>query len=242
VVLAVLAALVVAAPPAHALVQADTGKGDITFTGNAGLVSTSGNTNNTSINVGDKIVGHTDGWTFTQLFSLVYGKNDSVVTASLWRASVRGARAIARRASLFVIAAFDRDSFAGISSRYTPQVGIAAAIVAAPHDTLNFELGATYTWLNAFRPDTARTSGGARVAASYQHLLSARSIISEAIEYLPNLKDGHDYRINSETDIVAPITAGIAMRAGYTIRYDALPVDDHKTTDRILTTGIQVTF
>ncbi len=238
---AVTLAALLFATPAHARAAADTG-GGVTFSGNAGLVSTSGNTNNTSINLGDKIVGHTDGWTFAQTFSLVYGKNDSVVTTSLWRAGIRGDRALSRRTALFVLATFDRDSFAGISSRYTPQVGVAGTVVAAPRDSLQFELGATYTWLNAVRPDTARTSGGARVAAHYQHFLTAKSVISEAFEYLPNLKDGHDYRINSETDIVAPITAGIAMRAGYIIRYDALPVDDHQTTDRILTTGIQVTF
>ncbi len=239
--IAVTLAALLFATPTHARAVADTG-GSIRFAGNAGLVSTSGNTNNTSLNVGDQIVGHRDGWTLTQTFSLVYGKNDSVVTTSLWRAGVRGDRAIAKRASLFVLATFDRDSFAGISSRYTPQVGIAAAVVAAPRDSLQVELGATYTWLNAVRPDTARTSAGARLAAHYEHFLSAKSVISEAFEYLPNLKDGHDYRINSETDVVAPITAGIAMRAGYTIRYNALPVDDHKSTDRILTTGIQVTF
>ncbi len=239
-VVVTLAALLFATP-GHVRAVADTG-GSITFTGNAGLVSTSGNTNNTSINVGDKIIGHSDGWTVTQTFSLVYGKNDSVVTTSLWRAGVRGDRSLSKRTSLFVLATFDRDSFAGISSRYTPQVGIAAMAIAAPHDSLGLEVGATYTWQNDFAPDTARTSGGARLAAHYEHFLSAKSVISEAFEYLPNLKDGHDYRINSETDVIAPITAGIAMRAGYTIRYNALPVDDHKTTDRILTTGIQVTF
>jgi putative salt-induced outer membrane protein YdiY len=230
----VLAAVVAAAP-------ADTGQ-HLHFTADAGLVTTSGNTDNTSINVGDKIVGIAGAWTFTQVFAVIYGRNDSVLTSSSWRGSLRGERAVSSRVGIFVLTEFDRDTFAGIASRYTPQFGASVAAVAAPRDTLRAELGATYTWQNAFAPDTARTSAGARMALRYVHQFTSKSTISEAIEYLPNLQVGADYRINSETTLTAPISRGLSFKADYAIRYNGLPEPGFKTTDRVLTTGIQVTF
>jgi putative salt-induced outer membrane protein YdiY len=57
-----------------------------------------------------------------------------------------------------------------------------------------------------------------------------------------------DYRINSETSVVVPLSTHVAMKASYIVRFDNLPSMNAAGTapllksDRILSTGIQVSF
>ena len=62
----------------------------------------------------------------------------------------------------------------------------------------------------------------------------------EALEVLPDLQHSQNLRINSETDLVAPLSTAISLKVGYVIRFDNLPPAGFKKTDRILTTGIQI--
>jgi putative salt-induced outer membrane protein len=79
-------------------------------------------------------------------------------------------------------------------------------------------------------------------------MFSASTSLFQGVEYLPNLDEGSDYRINSETTIVAPLSSRVAMKASYQVRFDNLPALNAAGTaplrksDRILSTGIQVTF
>ena len=72
--------------------------------------------------------------------------------------------------------------------------------------------------------------------------------VSQGIEYLPNLDESADYRINSETTVVAPLSSHVAMKASYQVRFDNLPslnaagTAPLRKSDRILSTGIQLTF
>jgi putative salt-induced outer membrane protein len=225
-----------------ALVTApDTGK-HVFFTGDAGLVNTSGNTELTSISVGNKFILIGGGWKFTQTFAVTYARTQDSVTTELWQGSLRGDRSLAPRVSLFILADLQRNVFAGIRSRIAPSFGISAMAVASKRDTLRFEAGGGYTFQRAVLPDTNRDYPAGRVAAVYHHQLTAKAAIDESFEFLPNFNASRDYRINSETSVTAPITSGIAMKASYVIHYEGLPEQGFKKTDRILNTGIQVTF
>ena len=109
-------------------------------------------------------------------------------------------------------------------------------------DQLDLEVGAGYTWQNAVGPAPDREFSVGRAAARYRRALGEKAEFVQVVEFLPNFKEGDDRRVNSETSLSAPITTGIAMKASYVIRYDGLPQPGFETTDRILTTGIQVTF
>ncbi len=214
----------------------------VTFTGDVGFVNTSGNTELTTINLGDKLALQSRGWAVVQTFGLIYGTTEGETSTSLWRAALRGDRAISARMGVFVLSEFDRNTFAGVGSRYAESVGLAAKLIAGERDKLNAELGVGYVWQNADGggPDQAFSAG--RAALTYSHALSAKATFAQSIEFLPNLKTSNDLRINTETSLTAPISAGIAMKAGYIVRYDGLPEPGFKQTDRILTTGLQVTF
>jgi len=68
------------------------------------------------------------------------------------------------------------------------------------------------------------------------------------VEYLPDLQDSKDYRVNSETDIIAPLSAHTAMKLSYVVRFanepplNAAGTAFLRKTDRILSAGIQVAY
>lgn len=229
--LTLLAALMIGVP-------ADT----VTLTGDIGFVNTSGNTELTTINVGNKLEMSTGGWAVVQKFGVIYGTNEGETSTSLWRAGLRGDRAISERLSLFVLSEFDRNTFAGIGSRYAESVGLAAKLIRGKRDKLDAELGVGYVWQNADDDGLDQEFSVGRAALMYGHALNAKATFSQSIEFLPNLKTSDDLRIHAETSLTAPLSAGIAMKAGYIIRYDGLPEPGFEKSDRILTTGLQVTF
>ncbi|HEY3935447.1 MAG TPA: DUF481 domain-containing protein [Gemmatimonadales bacterium] len=219
----------------------DTGK-HVFFTGDAGLVNTSGNTEVTSASVGNKLILVAGRWHFTQVFGVTYARTDDSVTAELWHASLRIDHDLSHRVALFVLTEYDRNVFAGVRSRITPSIGIAALAIAGPRDSLRIEAGGAYTFQQAVSPDTNRDYPAARGAVVFRHYLSVRAIFDQLVEVIPSLTSGDNVRINSETAITAPISRGIALKASYLIHYDGLPEPGHKATDRILSTGVQVTF
>lgn len=223
------------------LTVADTGK-TIKFTGDAGFVNTTGNTEISTINVGDKLEFSAGGWGVVQTFAVIYGRSEGETTTSLWRGALRGDRAISARVGAYVLGEFDRNTFAGIRGRYAPSIGLTALLLESPKDKLRAEAGAGYVWQRGVAPAPDQEFSAGRGALLYERLLGAKSKVTQALEFLPNFKAGDDLRINSETAITAPIVTGVAMKASYVIRYDGLPEPGFKTTDRILTTGVQVTF
>jgi putative salt-induced outer membrane protein len=79
-------------------------------------------------------------------------------------------------------------------------------------------------------------------------MFSENAYFFQGVEVLPNLDDSDDYRINSETSIVAPLSSHVAMKASYQVRFDNLPslnaagTAPLRKSDRIFSTGIQLTF
>jgi len=84
------------------------------------------------------------------------------------------------------------------------------------------------------------TSG--RGALLVKQMLNAAAYFQQMGDVLQHLKDGADTRVNSATALVAPLSARIALKAGYVIRFDNQPQPGFKKTDRYLTSGLQVVF
>jgi putative salt-induced outer membrane protein len=214
----------------------------VTFTGDAGLVSTSGNTDLTTINVGTKVGLTTGAWGVSQTFGVIYGTKDGETNTSLWRAALRGDRELSARVGLYVLSEFDRNSFAGIKSRFGQAVGLSAKLIASERTTVTGEAGAGYVWQRGTDALADEDFASGRAALGLEQRLGEKAIFSQSVELLPNFQDSEDLRVNAETAITAPISAGISMKAAYLIRHDGLPQPGFVKTDRILTTGVQVTF
>ena len=72
-------------------------------------------------------------------------------------------------------------------------------------------------------------------------MLTDKAYVQQLAEFLPNIETGNDFRLNTETALVAPISRAFAVKVAYTIHFDNLPEPGFKKTDRVLSSGIQVT-
>ena len=210
-------------------------------TADLGFVQTSGNTEVTTLNLGEKLTQQRGRLTVQQGFVIVYGKQrDSVITSYLG-ANVRADYKIDKVLAAFAGVGFDRNRFAGIERRLEQQLGIQARLLAGAMDTLRVEGGGSLmqqVGTNGTKSDFP----AARAAAAWRHGFSPKAYFNQNVEYIPNLKDNQDWRMNSESSVVAPISANIGLKISYVIRFDNLPQAGFADLDKLFTTGVQITF
>jgi putative salt-induced outer membrane protein YdiY len=236
-IVALASALVAASSPAQ---QADT-TGPVKFTGTVGLVNTAGNSNVTTVNVGDRIDYKAGAWGLTQLFSVVYGRNEGVTNTSIWAASLRGDRKIGARLAIYALAGWDRNTFAGIDRRWEEGTGLLAHLLTQKKNTLDGEAGISF--IQQLSTDGVHSDfPSARLASTYKHLFTETAYFLQSVELLPDLETSKNLRFNTETGLVAPISSHIGLKISYVIRYDNLPEPGFEKTDRLLTSGIQITY
>jgi putative salt-induced outer membrane protein len=238
---------VIAAPPALATAQsaapADTTKPKpvTSFTGDLGFVSASGNTNVTTLTIGDKIV-RTDGlWMFTQSGSYVSSETNNKQSANQLRLGVRADYAFKPRLSVFAGGSYERNTFAGFNSRTDEIAGLAWKAILAPQDSMYLDAGGVLTQESDFN-GTSQSYPSARTALHYKHQFSKLAYFSQFAEYIPNLQTSGSYRFNTESALVAPISTHIGIKLSYAIRFDSRPQPTFGSTDRLLTAGIQISY
>lgn len=237
-------ALLTAPAAAQTVVQAGTAtpRDTLRVTGEVGFVNTSGNTDLTTANVGERIEWRTGRVTVGQHFNVVYGRSDGETTTSEWRAGVRGDVLLSGSVSGYATLAFDRNRFAGLARRFEEGAGIAIALARTARDELDVEGGIS---LVQQRPTAALADdnfSAGRAAARYLHRLGEAAHLRQAVEVLANLEATRDVRINSESSLVAPLSRRLALKVSYVIRFDHVPEPGFETTDRLLTTALQLTL
>jgi len=211
------------------------------FTTDIGYVDVSGNTRVSTVNVAERVVHSRGLWRFEQTFGIVYGEADGAENANLMRASLGAQYAMHPRVALATGVLFDRNRFAGIARRTEEYLGLVFRVLEAPRDTLRVETGASLTQQLGV-DGLANTFPAARAAAWYKRNDAASAFFLQTLEVIPNLQVTEDYRINSETALVAPLARRIALKLGYVVRFDNLPEVGFLSTDRIFTSGLQVSF
>ena len=222
-----------------------------------GFVNASGNTSVTTLNLGDKFVVSTRDKRviFTQTFSAVRSQTDGTKNAENFRAQFRLDHGLGGKVYLFGLAGWDRNVFAGVSRRFEETIGLSYHALSLPNDDLAFEVG-----LSQFQQrNTIATAGGGfddnftagRLAGMYTRKISGASFLTQNLELIPNFSDSKDFRLNSESALVAPISTNIGLKLGYVVRYDNLPGlrpppatsgARFKKTDRFLTAGISISY
>lgn len=212
-----------------------------TLTLDFGLVNASGNSDFTSLNFGEKASWEKNQWSIAQNAKIIYGNTDGAPTAESYDADLRVERAVSPRVGVYAFAAYQRDPFAGLASRWSGGPGVTAGLVRSGRDTLSLEAALTQ---QSERTTAAieRSFGATRTAALFKHVFPSAASFTQSLEWIANLKTSADYRLNSETALTAPLSKKIGLRLSYVIRFDNQPEPTFKKTDKILTTGIQVAF
>jgi len=206
-----------------------------------GFVNASGNANFTSLNLGEKISDKFGRVVLTQNGKVLYGKTDGATTTESYDAGARAQYGLTKRIGAYAVLTFQRDPFAGLASRWLGGPGLAVSLVQSARDTLSVESGVTST-RERNTANVTQSFAATRTAASFKHLFAGKAFVTEAVEWVANLKTSDDQRINSETALTAPLSRQIGLRVSYLIRFDNLPEPGFEKTDRIFTTGVQVAF
>jgi len=222
-------------------VPAAAAKPTTSFTGDLGFISASGNTNLTTLTAAEKVVRTTGRWMFTEMGIYVSSETNNKQSANQLRLAGRMDYALDPRLSVFVGVTTERNKFAGFERRTDEIAGVAWKAIVAPRDSLRLDAGGVLTQEEEV-DRTTQSYPSARVAMNYKHQFSKLAYFQQFVEYLQNLQTSGSYRFNTESAVVAPISTHIGIKVAYGIRFDSRPQPTFGTTDRLLTTGIQVSY
>lgn len=239
--------LLASALPVSAYAQ-DAPEKKVHVTADLGYVNTTGNTSLTSFNLGDKLTVSAGTVLITQTASLIYGKTSGVESANNQTFRLRADQPLTERLDVYGFGDYQRNKFAGLSRRLSENVGLGYQALQAPRDSLSIQAGAGLVQESFYiAPGNSTTVSDnfpiGRAAAVYKHLFSESSYFQQTMEYLPNMTESADYRINSESSIVAPISAHFGLKASALIQYNNQPATPgFRKTDRFISAGLQFTY
>ena len=211
------------------------------FSADAGYVSTTGNTSVTTVNVGERFNLTTGHWRFEQFVQLVYGESEGTVNSSFIRAAAGGEYAVRSSMGLAAGLLYDQNRFSGLRRRAEAYAGVVWRVIEGERDTLRLDAGGSLTQQRNV-DGTRRQFPAARTTLWYKRGLAPKAFVTQSVELVPNIETAEDYRVNAVAALVSPIARSLALRVEYQVRYDNLPEPTFQTTDRIFTTGIQVSF
>ena len=60
-----------------------------------------------------------------------------------------------------------------------------------------------------------------RFAGAYKHAFSKASYFQQLAEYIPDLESTGEYRVNSESALVAPLSAHMGVKFAYAVRFNS---------------------
>ena len=212
------------------------------FHADLGLVSTTGNTDVSTLNFADALTSYTSHSNkLGQTFAVTYGTQNRKVRTSLWTAGLRDEYKLSTDIGIYALGAFDRNTFAGIEQRFEEGGGGAITPVHSVQHHLEVDIGGSFI--------EQRTTAGvndnfaaARGAFTYQYKFTKDAYVQEMFDDVSDLKQIKDYRLDSQSSLVAPLSKHIAIKVGYEVRYSNQPPTGFKTTDRLLTTDLQFNF
>lgn len=211
------------------------------LTGDLGVVGESGNANFMTMSIGDRLLHRGGRWEVEQTARYVHGTTNRATTASEMQLGLRADYSLSRRSSIFVSVGDERNTFAGFRARVNEALGLDWKEVETATDSLSLDVGAEYTEeMDDDRTSTRYPAG--RIEGRYTHAFSPAAYFAQMADFEPDIRPHAGRRINTESALVAPLSRRLALKVEYRIRYESHPPFGYRTTDRMVTTGLQVTY
>ncbi|GEM_PF-1513083 len=246
-------------------------------TASLGVVATSGNTENTNVTFDNTLAVE---WPETRLIlatrmlrvdttrrdihaDFADPANPRVVversrarTSEEFDVSLKVERTVHKRLGWFAFTEWEQNRPAGLSSRSRAGAGLSWTIPeGSPLGNLRVEAGLDGTRESPVQGDT-RTYAGARLATGWDRKLGSHASLRAGLEFLENLEDTHDLRVNGNVGLEVAITSKLALKTSWEVRYDREPqrklfanpaggppaVFVYDTTDTVFSTSLLVQF
>jgi putative salt-induced outer membrane protein len=203
----------------------------------ASFVGTSGNSDTASTGVDFAAHHRGEVWQIESEASAVRTNSDDVTTAERYLGMLRGQRKLNAIVGVSSGVKLERDRFAGLDARSILDGGLSWALVHHPEWTLD---GVTsIAWLHE-----SRTVGvGVNDPVGVLQLLSrvpfgTAGDTTQRFTYYPDFRTSSAYRSEAEITAQAAMSAHLALKIGWLLRYSNAPVPGFKTTDTTTTASV----
>ncbi|MCP4898849.1 MAG: DUF481 domain-containing protein [bacterium] len=213
------------------------------WTGSLGLsyLATSGNTDTSSFGFDFDIKRDPAPWGLSAFLKAQQAQEDGDTTVERYLVGARGERALGERWSIFGGVNAEKDRFKGIDLRTILEAGGVYKALTGPRHNLSFDAGLTRT-RDETVDDESKSSTGAVAGLSYAWQFTENASFSQRFLFYPNFDESDDWRYYSETALTANINTRWAIKLGYLIRYDNLPVAGFEKKDTTSSASIVMSF
>ena len=203
----------------------------------ASFVGTSGNSDTASTGV--DFAAHRRGaiWLIESAATAVRISSDNLTTAERYLGMLRAQRKLTPVVGLSTGIKLERDRFAGLDARSILDGGLSWALVRHPEWTLD---GLTsIAWLHESRTAVADVDDPIGVLQLLSRIpFGAAGDTTQRFTYYPDFKTTAAYRSEAEITAQAAMSAHLALKIGYLLRYSNDPVPGFKKTDNTTTASV----
>lgn len=224
--------------------------------GNAELafLSTSGNTDTTSIGGGLEVNYNPKPWLFTLKGAALHAATDGVTTAENFTASMQASRDLTDHLDVFARAGWLRNRFSGINNIYNFDGGAGFKLLKSDTQFLRLEGGFGYTTeqdivVGLIAP--YRNYANVRAGLGYKWQITKTASFSNDFSYLLDLSDSQNWFITDKAAIAVSISKIFALQASWTLLYrneppvkdaSTLPLTRYDKTDTATAVGLVAKF
>lgn len=202
----------------------------------AGLLTTSGNTDETQISGEADVTRNWMDWRQNVTLRSRYAEQDEERTTERYSASTQMDYKFNPNDFVFLRGRYDNDDFSGYQFQASTSAGYGRRIWEEGDSRLDATLGAGYRYSKFDERDpehgSQREEPIGRLAADFRYDLSKTAQFREELESEIGLDEG-DSVSRSVTSLQANINSALAMRLAYTVEHDSNPPADNKSTDTI---------
>ena len=211
----------------------------------AGLVTTSGNTEETTISGKVDVTRDWRDWRRNVLLQSRYAEQNDQRSAERYTASTQLDYKFNPNDFVFMRAQYDNDDFSGYQFQASTSAGYGRRLWADGESYLDTELGAGYRFSKFEQRDpeegSERESPIARLALDFRYKLSETAQFREELESEVSVDDG-DSVSRSVTSLQANINSALAMKLAYTVEHDSNPPAGTEKTDTITSVTLLYSF
>jgi putative salt-induced outer membrane protein len=207
-----------------------------------GYVDASGNTESRTFSLGENFKWKTSPrFTILQQLRSIYGEARDSVIAKSFDTDLNGDYRMFDGVGVTFGVGYDKNRFAGIKQRTEESVGLSWSAQTARGDSLRLVGGILFTQQeNTLNEKTDFTA--AKTGLWFRTPVGKYAYFVENAEAIPNFDTSEDWRLNSESSLIAAFSSRLALKLSYLVRFDNLPEPGFLDTDRLFTAGIQVKY
>ncbi|HYX20313.1 MAG TPA: DUF481 domain-containing protein [Thermoanaerobaculia bacterium] len=192
--------------------------------GNANLsyLSTSGNTDTTSIGGGLELNYNPKPWLFTLKGAALHAATDGVTTAETFTASFKASRDLTEHIDVFGSGGWLRNRFSGINNIWNFDGGAGYKLLKSDTQFLRLEGGVGYTSeqdivLGLIAP--YRNYANLRAGLGYKWTITKTATFTNDFSYLYDLSDSKNWFITDKAAVTVSISKIFALQASWTLLF-----------------------